>query len=295
MTNVLIAAYMFCSILSSTVFNMLPKTTVIQSNFSAAKSINTYFEQIQPSENQKPVTIIDYSNLNYIEELKKLGYFKKDSDDKDLNIRNAVIRFQADHNMFINGIWDDKSLANLKVRLENKNFEYKDSITTPPSKDKWILINRTKHILTLYMNKDVLKKYPVAVGNPPSLTPQGKFSIVIKVVDPTWGGGGYAKPIAGGIEGNPLGHRWMGLSPNGGDSYGIHGNSSPYSIGTDASHGCIRMINSDVEQLYEIAPNNIPVWICPEEVMEDWGISQKEYDSIDKKEYDSIDKKEELK
>lgn len=283
MSNVLIAAYMVCSLLISNFFNILPNSDSIHSNFSATKSINTYFEQTQPPNNEKTKSEIDNLKLNYVEELKKLGYFKNDSEDKDLDIRNAVIRFQADHNMNITGIWDEKSLAALKKRLKNSKYEYTDTVYEPPCKDKWILINRSKRILTLYKNTSVLKKYPVAVGNPPSLTPDGKFKIVIKVVDPTWGGGGYAEPIAGGAQNNPLGHRWMGLSPNGGDSYGIHGNSSPYSIGTNASHGCVRMINSDVEQLYELVSDETPVWICPEDVMKDWGISQKEYLEDDEK------------
>jgi lipoprotein-anchoring transpeptidase ErfK/SrfK len=95
--------------------------------------------------------------------------------------------------------------------------------------------------------------------------------------NPTWGGGGYASPVKGGSPSNPLGYRWMGLSIKGGSIYGIHGNSSPYSIGTNASHGCIRMINSDVEELFDMIPINTAVWIGTEEKLNEWGISQEAY------------------
>ena len=48
---------------------------------------------------------------------------------------------------------------------------------------------------------------------------------------------------------NPLGTRWIGLSRKG---YGIHGTNNPRSIGRRASHGCIRMRNRDVEELFEM-------------------------------------------
>jgi hypothetical protein len=46
---------------------------------------------------------------------------------------------------------------------------------------------------------------------------------------------------------NPLGPRWIGLDVKG---FGIHGTNRPESIGKNASHGCIRMRNSDVEDLF---------------------------------------------
>jgi lipoprotein-anchoring transpeptidase ErfK/SrfK len=283
MTNVLIAAYIFCSIFNSNFFNILPSSNSIRAQFSGSKSITAFYERTYPPIVEKTKPDIDFSKLNFADELKTLGYLKNDTADPDINLRDSVIRFQADHNMSITGVWDEKSKDNLKKQLLSEKYEYNDTVSNPPVNDKWILINKTKRILTLYEEKNVLKKYPVAVGNPPSLTPNGKFNIVVKVVDPTWGGGGYAQPIEGGAPNNPLGHRWMGLTPNGGSSYGVHGNCSPYSIGTYASHGCIRMINHDVEELYSIVPNGIPVWICTEDIMKDWGITQKEYLGGDEK------------
>lgn len=92
----------------------------------------------------------------------------------------------------------------------------------------------------------VLKVYDVAVGKPSTPSPRGEFRIVNKISNPT-----YYKPgvVMGPGRSNPLGTRWMGLSERG---YGIHGTNVPSSIGKAASHGCIRMRQSDLEELFEM-------------------------------------------
>ena len=80
--------------------------------------------------------------------------------------------------------------------------------------------------------------------------------------DPTWipPDSPWAKglePIPAG-PGNPLGTRWIGTSAPG---VGIHGTPSDWSIGTHASHGCIRMHIWQVEQLYEYVKVGMPVII----------------------------------
>ncbi|MHB9094655.1 MAG: L,D-transpeptidase family protein [Eubacteriales bacterium] len=89
-----------------------------------------------------------------------------------------------------------------------------------------------------------LNIYPVAVGKPSTPTPIGDWVIIEKQVD--WGG--------------PFGVRWMRLNvPWGG--YGIHGTDNPSSIGTAASHGCVRMYNEDVTRLFSTVPMGTPVKI----------------------------------
>ena len=68
--------------------------------------------------------------------------------------------------------------------------------------------------------------------------------MIARVSHPTWYRPGKVVPPG---DRNPLGPRWIGLSRRG---YGIHGTSSPRSIGRPASHGCIRMHNADVEELF---------------------------------------------
>lgn len=98
-----------------------------------------------------------------------------------------------------------------------------------------IIVNRAAKRLTLFKDNKVLKSYPVAIGKILSPSPQGTFRIINKQVNP----------------GGPYGARWMGLNKKG---YGIHGTNSPASIGKSVSHGCIRMYNHDVIELFNLVP-----------------------------------------
>lgn len=261
MVDVLAAMYLLCTmsltdpeVSGTDVSNMFPKEAIVQQ---------------EPAGKKEQPAIVDYK-----EELKKLGYLKKAFKDEKLNLRMAVIHFQADNNISLSGSWDEQSLAALKKRLTDGTVACGDTVESPPAKGKWIAVNKTKRILTLYEGITVLKKYPIAVGNPSSLTPSGKYSIACKIVNPAWGGGGYAEPVEGGAPNNPLGKRWLGLSLKGGSEYGIHGNTNVYSIGTYASHGCIRMDNTDVGELFEIVSVKNPVWLGSETELEKWGVKQ---------------------
>lgn len=120
-----------------------------------------------------------------------------------------------------------------------------------------IVIDKGVNRLTLYDGGEVVKTFPVATGRSPSLTPEGSFTIVNKLVNPYYA----KKNIPGGSPRNPLGPRWMGLSYGGGGEYGIHGNSDPSSIGKYVSAGCIRLRNEDVIWLFDRVPVGTPVKI----------------------------------
>lgn len=96
-----------------------------------------------------------------------------------------------------------------------------------------IVVNPLTHRLTVYEDNVPRKVYPVAIGKRETPTPIGDFAVSEKHVN--WGTG--------------FGTRWIGLSVPWG-TYGIHGTNRPGSIGTKASHGCIRMLNRHVEELY---------------------------------------------
>jgi lipoprotein-anchoring transpeptidase ErfK/SrfK len=98
--------------------------------------------------------------------------------------------------------------------------------------------------LAILQSGKVIKIYSTAVGAAGSPSPAGKYTIVTRLTEPTWYGKG---KIVGPGKDNPLGTRWLGLSVPG---YGIHGTNAPASIGRNASHGCIRMRNRDVEELF---------------------------------------------
>ncbi|MDI6601134.1 MAG: L,D-transpeptidase family protein [Thermoanaerobacteraceae bacterium] len=118
--------------------------------------------------------------------------------------------------------------------------------------------------LALHFDKgDVHRDYPVAIGKALTNTPDGSYNVKVKVKDPTWYPPDGGKPVLPG-KNNPLGHRWINFYPG----YGIHGNNNPKSIGTMASLGCVRMYNSDVEELYEMVEVGMPITITYQTMFE---------------------------
>lgn len=111
---------------------------------------------------------------------------------------------------------------------------------------RFILISIPDRRLALVDNGEVVKVYPIAVGASHSPSPQGNFTIISHVSNPSWTHKG--KVVAPG-KSNPVGSRWMGLSLKG---YGIHGTNAPRSIGKAASHGCFRMGKKDLEELFQL-------------------------------------------
>jgi lipoprotein-anchoring transpeptidase ErfK/SrfK len=107
-----------------------------------------------------------------------------------------------------------------------------------------IVVSITDRKLAVLESERVVKIFPTAVGAPQSPSPVGVYKIVTSIPDPTWY---YKGKIVGPGKDNPLGTRWLGLSIKG---YGIHGTNVPSSIGHNASHGCVRMRNKDVEELF---------------------------------------------
>jgi lipoprotein-anchoring transpeptidase ErfK/SrfK len=107
-----------------------------------------------------------------------------------------------------------------------------------------IVVSIPDRKLAVMESDRVVRIFPTAVGAPASPSPAGIYRIVTSIPDPTWYGKGR---IVGPGRNNPLGTRWLGLSLKG---YGIHGTNNPASIGHNASHGCVRMRNRDVEELF---------------------------------------------
>ncbi len=127
-----------------------------------------------------------------------------------------------------------------------------------------VTIDRANFKLRLFKRLKLSKTYGVAVGQPAYPTPTGRFTISNKAVNPAWTApdspwaGAYRnETVAGGSAENPLKARWMGIV----NGVGIHGTGAPGSIGTRASHGCIRMTVPDVVDLYPRVPVGTPVLI----------------------------------
>jgi L,D-transpeptidase ErfK/SrfK len=118
-----------------------------------------------------------------------------------------------------------------------------------------IVVSIPDRKLVLMSGDQVVKIYDVAVGKASTPSPEGEFRIVNRIPNPAWYTVGKVVPPG---KGNPLGTRWMGLSAKG---YGIHGTNAPKSIGKAASHGCIRMRASDLEELFDLVSLGVVVEI----------------------------------
>lgn len=106
-----------------------------------------------------------------------------------------------------------------------------------PQGELSILIRLDEKTLYLFSDGQVCRQYAVAVGRQTTPSPIGEWHVVWKDAD--WGTG--------------FGTRWLGLDVPWG-TFGIHGTNKPWSIGARSSHGCIRMRNRDVEELYDLVP-----------------------------------------
>ncbi len=132
-----------------------------------------------------------------------------------------------------NGLEGDMIMANSKLKVSKERYK--------------ILVDKSQNRLTLLAaDNEIVKVYPVSTGENNS-TPLGTFKIINRIADPVWYTQGAVVPAES--PDNILGSRWLGLSEPG---YGIHGTTKPDSVGTQATRGCVRMLNHDVEELYAI-------------------------------------------
>jgi lipoprotein-anchoring transpeptidase ErfK/SrfK len=157
--------------------------------------------------------------------------------------------------------------ADKTVKARTKVVEPK--VTTDELAKKYpaiLLVNRSSFQLTLYKDLKLAKTYSVAIGALGFDTPAGLYHIQNKAVNPAWtmphsdwvAPADRGRVVPGGVPENPLKARWLGIY----DGAGIHGTDATSSIGTAASHGCIRMLIPDVIELYDQVPVGAPIYIA---------------------------------
>ena len=163
-----------------------------------------------------------------------------------------------------NGLYDNHTVAGVK-RFQTKFGMPVDGLVGTMALDALsgqIIVDLGDLHLYLYREGKLVTSYWVAVGQPAYPTPTGTYAVVDMQMNPTWlppnsDWAKDAKPIPPGAT-NPLGTRWIGTSAPG---VGIHGTPDDASIGTYASHGCIRMHILDAEDLYARVVIGMPVII----------------------------------
>ncbi|MCM8786685.1 MAG: L,D-transpeptidase family protein [Candidatus Omnitrophica bacterium] len=148
---------------------------------------------------------------------------------------------------------------NTTVELIKRANNLKSDVIQPKQKLKVntckfsILIDKSQNLLFLKRAEEIIKTYVVSTGKNNS-TPVGNFKIITKLTNPTWFKAGAVIPPDS--PENILGSRWLGFNLKG---YGIHGTTEPDNLGKQVTSGCIRMRNSDVEELYDIVPEGAEV------------------------------------
>jgi lipoprotein-anchoring transpeptidase ErfK/SrfK len=144
----------------------------------------------------------------------------------------------------------------------------KPKVSTEQLADKYpalLVVHRSAFQLTLYRHLKPVRTYGIAVGKIGLETPAGLYHIQNKAVNPAWTmpNSDWVAPkdrgrvIPGGTAENPLKARWLGIF----DGAGIHGTDDVSSIGSAASHGCVRMRIPDVVELYPQVPVGSPIYI----------------------------------
>ena len=180
-----------------------------------------------------PVTRHDVYDLKV--RLVQLGFYSGPLDEVyDAETVKAVKAFQESYWLEPTGIVGQTTWKALSVGVSRPSTAASKPL---PEGEIYLEVDTEVAELRVWVGGSVWKTYPVAVGKWATLTPVGEWKIMDK---------GYES-------GGAFGTRWMALDVPWG-VYGIHGTNRPWSIGTYASLGCVRMFNEDIEELYELVP-----------------------------------------
>ena len=147
-----------------------------------------------------------------------------------------------------------------------------------PELQRQLVLDRRRRRLEVVENGVVLKRYPVAVGMPGWETPVGRFRVIEMATNPVWKHPANGSVVPAGPA-NPLGSRWIGfhrdcrtrrgfngqeqLVVTGCVTAGFHGTPNRASVGQAASHGCVRLFDENVQELYDLVKVGTPVTVLP--------------------------------
>lgn len=128
-----------------------------------------------------------------------------------------------------------------------------------------VTVSKSSTTVRVFVRGELVKTYGVAVGSSEYPTPEGQFVVQSMQVDPPWNvpnsewaGDLAGQTIPGGAPNNPLKARWIGFN----GSVGFHGTADIGSLGSAASHGCVRMNPTDVIDLYDRVAIGTPVLVA---------------------------------
>lgn len=163
--------------------------------------------------------------------------------------------------LVLESLWSDRQVSQPDARssafnpsLTRSRRKPRQEITTK----KRLVVDLGDRRVYLYDAKKLIARYPISIGQPGWETPVGSFEITHMEEYPVW-----KQPITGSVVPpgmqNPLGDRWIGFWTDGSTYIGFHGTPDETQLGLAISHGCLRMRNSDIRQLYELVGYGTPV------------------------------------
>ena len=142
-----------------------------------------------------------------------------------------------------------------------------------------LVLHRSRRQLLLIEQGRLLNRYSVAVGMTGWETPAGTFRVLNKVSDPSWAHPQTGEVVTGEDPKNPLGSRWIGfykdcfgrkgfdgermLDNKGCTTAGFQGTPHRWTIGHAVSHGCVRLFDEDIRDLFDRVRTGTPVTVLP--------------------------------
>lgn len=145
--------------------------------------------------------------------------------------------------------------------LDLPTIDHLDHLPEPVAKLELVIRLRDRKVY-VYERDQVKTSFPIAIGRSGWETPTGEYQVLQMIKDPSWQNPFNGTVIPAGPN-NPLGTRWIGFWTDGQNYIGFHGTPNEDSVGTAASHGCIRMYNNDVVQLFEMVEVGTVVRVEP--------------------------------
>lgn len=220
---------------------LLARVKTLEINSDSIGLKNTYQKLINDFSNHKDVSVwqkkLDQANIKIIFSPQVVPVVSQEYEIKPLD---TLAKIAKDFNTTVELLKKSNNLSTDKINPGRKLKVWIGKFS--------VLVDKSQNTLILKSNEEIIKTYNVATGLNNS-TPVGIFKIVNKLTNPTWYKSGAIVP-AGSSE-NILGTRWLGFDIQG---YGIHGTTDPSSIGKQATAGCVRMLNNEVEELYSLLP-----------------------------------------
>jgi LysM repeat protein len=247
-------------LLSSKKINKVVRIT----SHSSARSLSGQAHKLEAGGSLLEAKVLYQKLVNDFPESPEVGEWQKKSEDINIKLLFSPIQtpksiiYQIRPGDTLNKIArEHKTTTELLMKSNNLN----DALIIPGRKIKiWsepfnILVDKSQNILLLKSNEEIIKTYIVSTGKN-NCTPVGTFKIINKLSNPTWFKAGAVVPPQSAE--NVLGTRWLGFDLAG---YGIHGTVEPKELGKQVTQGCVRLSNTEVEELYNLVPVGTEVTI----------------------------------